>query len=96
MRALGTLPQKAAQKALKPGAEGKENRTTPTPPLPGAVAMATIGSPCCGWCRLNLTRNYPLLGNRQNVVYNPVQHQTCREEINMTENTKGITIMTLA
>src|SRR5574343_965455 len=63
-----------------------DKRTMPTPPRPGAVAMAAMGGLCIlamtamGRVGFDLTVNDPLLGNRQDVIHRPVQHQTSREE----------------
>ena len=69
---------------------GPDTRTTPTAPRPGAVAIAAMATSPSAFKataqkglfaqNAHLFVNQPLLSNRQNVVGEPVQHQTSGEE----------------
>src|SRR5713101_936570 len=82
----GTLPSSDCANASR---LGPETRTTPMAARPGAVAIAAITSALAmsRLCPLDDPRDLPLLGNGENVVYQPVQDQTSREEAK--ENTEG-------
>src|SRR6185295_5600793 len=61
---------------------GPETRTTPMPARPGGVAIAAIVSAChmSGFRPLYHACNLPLLCNGQNVIHQPVKHQSGGEE----------------
>src|SRR6188508_3711853 len=68
------------------GTSGPEMRTTPMPPRPAGVAMAAIVSrvsSSLGMGRLVALEHaldLPLLGDGEDVVDQPVEHQAGREE----------------
>ncbi len=79
-RASGTRPRMAIASGSM---SAPDTRTTPTPPRPGAVAIAAIRSGFAGGrfaTTLDLLVDCPLLRNRQHVVGDPVQHQAGREK----------------
>src|SRR5215813_10293022 len=67
---------------IMPVRSGPEMRTTPIAPRPGAVAMAAImsGLATGGLPVLQCPRDVPLLRDRQNIIHQPVQHETRWEE----------------
>ena len=71
-----------------------DRRTMPIPPRPGAVATAAIRSAVLLFATLDEARDLPLLGDRQNVVGRPVQHQTGREPEEHEGKNDGMAIMT--
>src|SRR5512145_848120 len=82
-RGSGSRPSTAT---AMPGTFGPEMRTTPMPPRPAGVAIAAIVSrvrSSLGMGRLVAIEHaldLPLLGDGKDVVDQPVQHQSGREE----------------
>src|SRR5678815_5432528 len=82
-RGSGTLPRIA--RAMR-GTAGPETRTTPIPPRPAGVAIAAMvwrTTSSLGMCRLVAIEHpldLPLLRDREDVVHEPVEHQSRREE----------------
>src|SRR5262245_22188094 len=83
VRGSGTRPRIARATRRTPG---PDTRTTPIPPRPDGVAIAAIVSRATsslGMRRLVAVEHaldLPLLRDRQDVVDQPVQHQSRREE----------------
>src|SRR5688572_26853724 len=82
-RGSGNCPKTSS--AIR-GTAGPETRTMPIPPRPGGVAIAAIVSrltSSLGMGRLVAIEHaldLPLLGDGEDVVDQPVQHQPGREE----------------
>src|SRR5258706_11961975 len=60
---------------------GPETRTTPMPPRPGGVAIAAMASFAMRrFSVLHRMRDLPLLGDRENIIDQPVEDQSGREK----------------
>src|SRR5688572_33299196 len=82
-RGLGNCPRTGS--AIR-GTAGPETRTAPTPPRPAGVAIAAMVSrltSSLGMGRLVAVEHaldLPLLGDGEDVVHEPVEHEPRREE----------------
>src|SRR6476620_9950824 len=78
-RGVRLRPNRPSMKCMR---SGPEIRTIPIAPRPGAVATAAIvsGFTSSGFGLLERPHDVPLLGNRKDVIYQPVQHETGREK----------------